>query len=188
MKKVLLVDASHRKGANSEVIVDTIAEDLVGHIVKVFKIREQNCQFCMACDNCQRRKELFCVRKDAITDLLPFIDTCDSILIASPVYDHQVSAMAKMFIERFYAFYDPGRKSNSRVPKPGKKAALLLSCYTGPQDEYKRYADWTLEGFWQIGASDTRSEVFGMIRNRSEIIKNEAYMEKLHEVSRWLIS
>lgn len=49
MKKVLLIDAGHQKGGNSEIIVDAVAADLKGAEVSVFKMREKNCKPCMAC-------------------------------------------------------------------------------------------------------------------------------------------
>lgn len=73
MKKILLVDASTRLGANSEVIVDTISKELYNHEVKVFNMREQNCQYCIACDACQHTPNLFCARDDDITELLPLL-------------------------------------------------------------------------------------------------------------------
>ena len=49
MKKILLVDASPRKGGNSEIAVDTLAEDLKVNEITVFKMREKDCRPCLAC-------------------------------------------------------------------------------------------------------------------------------------------
>lgn len=86
MKKVLLIDASHRKNGNSEIIVDTIAADLKNAEVTVFKMREKSCKPCMACAACQGKETQMCVQKDDIAALLPVIEACDSILVVSPIY------------------------------------------------------------------------------------------------------
>ena len=114
MKKVLLVDASPRKNGNSEIIVDTIAADLKDAEVTVFKMREKNCKPCMACAACQGKETQMCVQKDDIAELLPVIEACDSILVASPIYNQQITSQAKLFIERFYPFFHVEKKKDRK--------------------------------------------------------------------------
>lgn len=186
MKKIVLIDASQRERANSEIIVKRIAAALSGVEVHVLHMKKQNCQYCTGCDICQKSEALICSRKDDITKLLPHIDTCDSILITSPVYDHQMSSLAKLFIERFYAFYNPKAENNSSVTKRKKKAAYVMCCWTGDKEIYKKYAEWTLEGFWQIDAIDTKVEIFNGINEREEILDRPDYLTKVQEIADWL--
>lgn len=186
MKKIVLIDASQRERANSEIIVKRIAAALSGVEVHVLHMKKQNCQYCTGCDICQKSEALICSRKDDITKLLPHIDTCDAILITSPVYDHQMSSLAKLFIERFYAFYNPKAENNSSVTKRKKKAAFVMCCWTGDKEIYKKYAEWTLEGFWQIDAIDTKVEIFNGINEREEILDHPDYLTKVQEIADWL--
>ena len=186
MKKVVLVDASQRERANSEIIVDMISQMLSDVDVQVFRMKKQNCQYCTGCDHCQKTDELICSRKDDITKLLPHIDTCDAILIASPVYDHQMSSLAKLFIERFYAFYNPKAENNSAVFKRRKKATFVMCCWTGDKEIYRKYAEWTLEGFWQIDAADPKVEIFNGLNKREEILSRPDYLSKVQEIADWL--
>lgn len=71
MKKIVLIDASPRKGGNSEAVTDIIANDLAGCEVTVFKIHEKDCRPCRACGFCQGKNTQQCVQKDDITALLP---------------------------------------------------------------------------------------------------------------------
>lgn len=186
MKRIVLIDASQRVRANSEIIVNRVAKALSNEEVHVFRMKEQKFQYCTGCDICQKSEELICSRKDDITKLLPHIDTCDAILIASPVYDHQMSSLAKLFIERFYAFYNPKAENNSSVSKRKKKAAFVMCCWTGDKETYKKYAEWTLEGFWQIDATDTRAEIFNGLNEREEILDRPDYLIRVQEIADWL--
>lgn len=185
-RKIVLIDASHRKRANSEIVVDEIAKRLSDVEVIVFHLKEHNCQYCTACGACQKTEYLYCARKDDITELLPHIDSCDAILIASPVYDHQMSSLAKLFIERFYAFYNPKLENNSAVTRRKKKAAFTMCCWTGDKEIYKRYAEWTLEGFWQIDVTQTKVEIFNELNEQEEILAYPKYLSKIQEIADWL--
>lgn len=119
--------------------------------------------------------------------MLPVIDQCDAIVMATPVYNHQMSAMAKAFEERFYPFFNV-QKNMSNTTKSGKKAAFIMSCWAGPQDVYKTYADWTLEGYSQIGVTERKSLIFGQILERGAVREHTDYMMRLHELAGWLKS
>ncbi len=186
MKKILLVDASPRKNGNSEVIVDTIAADLKDCEVTVFKMREKTCNPCLACAACQGKDTQMCVQKDDLTANLPAIDAADAIVIATPIYNQQMSAQAKMFIDRTYPFFSVTKEGMTNTSKPGKKAAVVCSCWAGDKVTYEKYAAWTAQALWQIGASDTKAYVFEMIPNRGDILNNASHMEKVHELAKWL--
>lgn len=186
MKKVLLVDASPRKGGNSEIVVDTLAEHLNGCEVTVFKMREHDCRSCQACAACQKKDTQMCVQKDDITPLLPVIDQCDAIVVASPIYNQQITSLAKLFIERFYPFFNVEKENMSNTSKQGKKAALVCVCWGSDRDITQQYADWTVSGFSQVGATNTRALVFDGIPGLGEIRNREDYMEQLKELSGWL--
>lgn len=125
MKKIVLIDASPRKGGNSEAVTDIIANDLADCEVTVFKMREKDCR---ACGACQGRDTQQCVQKDDIAALLPAIERCDAIMLATPIYNQQITSQAKLFIERFYPFFKADGKGMSNTSKYGKKAALVCSC------------------------------------------------------------
>lgn len=186
MKTIVLVDASPRQGGNSEIVVDTLAEALAGCEVTVFKMREKDCRFCRACAACQGKETQMCVQRDDITALLPVIDQCDAIVMATPIYNQQITAQAKLFIERWYPFFNREKKNWSNTSRQGKKAALVCSFWGSPKDIVKKYADWTVSGFSQIGAEETRTLIFDHVPGRGEIRSRPDYMAQLRELARWL--
>lgn len=186
MKKILLIDSSPRIGANSEVIVDTLALDLKDADVTVFKMREKNCSACKACGACQGKDEPACIQQDDISPLLPLIDECDAIVFATPIYNHQINSQAKLFIERFYPFFNITKENMTNTKKRNKKAALICSCWGGPRDIYEKYAQWTADGFAQIGVRYTKSMVFNQLTYPGAVKEREDYMEKVHNLAKWL--
>ena len=172
MKTIVLVDASPRQGGNSEIVVDTLAEALAGCEVTVFKMREKDCRFCRACAACQGKETQMCVQRDDITALLPVIDQCDAIVMATPIYNQQITAQAKLFIERWYPFFNREKKNWSNTSRQGKKAALVCSFWGSPNS--------------QIGAEETRTLIFDHIPGRGEIRSRPDYMAQLRELARWL--
>lgn len=186
MKRILLVDASPRKNGNSEIIVDRIASDLKNEEVTVFKMREKRCNPCMACAACQGKETQMCVQKDDITELLPVIENCDAILVASPIYNQQISSQAKLFIERFYPFFHIEGKNLSNTAKFGKKAALVCTCWGSPREVTEKYAAWTVSGFSQMGAEYFKSYVFDQIPVPGDVSNREDYLQTVHELAVWL--
>ena len=62
-------------------------------------MREKKCCPCLACGACQNKSTQDCVQKDDMTTLLPLIEACDAIVVATPVYNHQINSQAKLFIQ-----------------------------------------------------------------------------------------
>lgn len=126
------------------------------------------------------------VQKDDITSLLPVIDQCDALVVASPIYNQQITSLAKLFIERFYPFFHVEKENMSNTSKQGKKAALVCVCGGSDRKITHQYADWTVSGFSQVGATDTRALVFDGIPGLGEIRNREDYMEQLEELAGWV--
>ena len=68
MGKVVIVNTSPRKGANSETLAMKIAEGAKdnGNEIQVFNLREMEINGCKACMGC--KKSGVCVQKDGIKD------------------------------------------------------------------------------------------------------------------------
>ena len=161
MKTILLVNASPRAQGNSEVITQILAEDLKDQRVVVFTMREKDCRYCKACGACQGTAGQSCVQDDDITKLLPVIEACDAIVVATPIYNQQVSSLAKL-------------------------SALVCSFWGSPKDRVKTYADWTVSGFCQMGAEQFQTLIFNQIPNADDVKNRPDYLEQVHQLACWL--
>ena len=118
--------------------------------------------------------------------MLPVIEACDAIVVATPIYNQQVSSLAKLFIERFYPWFDFSKKGMSNTAKYGKKAALVCSFWDSPKEEVKKYADWTVSGFCQMGAEQFQTLIFNHIPNAGDVANRPDYLEQVHQLACWL--
>ena len=184
--KILVVDGSNRNGGNSCMAISMLERALAEHEVKSLTLRQSDCRFCLACDACQEREGLFCVQKDDITELLPFLSICDAVVIASPIYDHRISSRVELFFERLYAMTDMRNGQDCLAEKKNNKVALLLSCFSGSQDVYRKYAESLIRDcLWQISAGQYRVRVFGGMMGR-EFANHPEYIQQLSEIADWL--
>ena len=86
MKKIIIVNASPRKGGNCDVVADKLSSELKDAEVEVFALRDKKVGPCLACNACKSRKTPVCVQKDDMGALIPRIDSCDAIVLLSPIY------------------------------------------------------------------------------------------------------
>ena len=185
-KKYVLIDASPRKGGNSEVIVDLLAKELSDFEVTVFKINEKSWNPCLACNYCMEKGEVCCKQNDDLAKLLPKLEEADGIIITGPIYFGSISGQAKSIIDRFYAFFDPTVNGMSKSKKHGKKAAMLFCCGSGPVDKYKEQLNYLVNGFAVSGASEMKTEIFGGLLAVGAIKQKPEYLDKIKEIAGWL--
>ena len=186
MKKIILVNSSPRINGNTENIIRILAENLKGCEVTVFNMREKKCNPCLACGVCQNKDSAKCIQKDDIASMIDQIDTCDALVIATPIYNQQITSQAKLFIERWYPFFNFGKKMYSNTSKYGKKGALICSFWGSPVDVTTKYAEWTVSGFSQIGVDKTKTLIFPQIPNKGDVLKRDDYISQIKELAEWL--
>lgn len=169
-------------------ITRMLADDLKDCEVTVFNMREKKYNPCFACGACQGKDTQMCVQNDDIQEILPVIDTCDGIVLATPIYNQQICSQAKLFIERWYPFFKFDNRLMSNTSKTGKKGALICSFWGSPVDVTTTYAEWTLDGFCQIGVEEKKTLIFPQIPGRGDVCKREDYVKQIHELAEWLMA
>lgn len=115
---------SPRKEGNTTILVEKILSGAAaaGAETKVYNLNELNIRGCQACNYCKTHNR--CQQEDDMTPLYDELIAADAIVIGSPIYMGYLSAQTKLFLDRLYAFFNPG--GTSALPR-GKKAALVYS-------------------------------------------------------------
>jgi len=132
--KVIGVNASPRKGANTQTLVEAVLAGAAknGIQTRLVNLRELEIHGCLGCEGCKKQVGT-CVQKDDLTTLLQELKDCDAIVLGTPVYWFHVSAQFKMLVDRLYCFLeyttDPQTGEDSyRFKFPsGKKIILVVS-------------------------------------------------------------
>jgi multimeric flavodoxin WrbA len=137
---------------------------------------------CNACDACLKTSEPACVVDDDMQSLYPKLLQADVIVLASPIYWFTVSAQAKLFMDRLYAFEGPGRN-----PLAEKRFAFALAY--GDSDPFNSGAVNALRTF-QDGAAYIGAQiagaVYGSASKPGEIAQDEALMDKAYRLGQRL--
>ena len=128
---VLGVSGSPRRGANSDRVLDAILAGAAekGADTEILPLSRMEISSCIGCERC--RKDKVCTQfQDDLTPFYPMISQAEAIILVSPVYNYNVTAWMKAFIDRLYCFYDfdNGRPRgwSSRLADRGKAAALAI--------------------------------------------------------------
>ncbi len=116
--KILGFIGSPRKGENTDVLVNHILDKAkeCGAETKLYNICDMKIGGCVACLACKSNPGT-CSIED---DMLPLYDEivgADAVVIGSPVYVGWITAQAKAFVDRLYAFLGPDYKPYIETPK-----------------------------------------------------------------------
>ena len=131
MKKVLGIGGSPRKGGNSDILMRYFLRGVGNGIVAAEEIQLRDYQFqsCIGCERCRRAK-LCTGLLDGMQLLYPKVREASGVILVCPIYNYNITAMMKAFIDRLYCFYDYGKERpggwSSRLADEGRKAAIVV--------------------------------------------------------------
>ncbi|HDP79421.1 MAG TPA: flavodoxin family protein [Spirochaetes bacterium] len=139
-KSILAVGGSPRKRGNTDLLIELIAAGAAkyGIATEAVHLRDVEFSSCVGCERC--RLNGVCARfDDDMTALYQKIIASRGLVLVSPVYNYNMTAWMKAFIDRLYCFYDfdeprPGGWS-SRLANQGRKAIIAaVGEQPGPED------------------------------------------------------
>jgi NAD(P)H-dependent FMN reductase len=103
-KKIVVVNASPRKGWNTDTLVSETArgaESAGAEVVKFDLYRLEKFTGCISCFGCKREKfKGHCICRDGLTPVLDAIRAADGLIIGSPNYLGELSASFRALYER----------------------------------------------------------------------------------------
>ena len=131
MKKVLGIGGSPRKGGNSDILMRHFLRGVRNGAVDVEEIQLRDYQFqsCIGCERCRKAKRCTGLL-DGMQLLYHGVREASGMVLVCPIYNYNVTAMMKAFIDRLYCFYDYGKERpgdwSSRLADQGRKAAVVV--------------------------------------------------------------
>ena len=131
MKKILGIGGSPRKGGNSDILLKQILKGgrNKGIATEEIQLRDYQFQPCIGCERCRKDKRCTGLQ-DGMQLIYPKIREAGGMVLISPIYSYNVTALMKAFIYRLYSFYNfsderPGYWS-SQLADQGRKAIIAV--------------------------------------------------------------
>lgn len=115
MAKILGICGSPRNGATLKALETALseAESIPGIETEIWHVRGKKIGYCVHCDACIKRN-VMCIIKDDLQELEEKVLSADGIIVASPVYDMNVTAQLQAVFNRLRPIYlvYPGKLQN----------------------------------------------------------------------------
>ena len=131
MKKVLGIGGSPRKGGNSDILLKQLLKGARDSGANTEEIQLRNYQFqgCIGCERC-RKDERCTGLQDGMQLIYPKIQEAGGLVLISPIYNYNMTAPMKAFIDRLYCFYEFSNERPgywfSRLANQGRKAIITV--------------------------------------------------------------
>lgn len=109
MKITVFYGSIHKTRGNTYVIINEFAEGAkaAGAKVEVVLLAEKEINNCIACVKCWTKTPGKCALKDDMAGLLEKLMQSDLVVMATPVYIHNVTGIMKTFLDRMVPIMDP---------------------------------------------------------------------------------
>ncbi|WP_407377629.1 flavodoxin family protein [Methanobrevibacter sp.] len=133
--KYLIINGSPRLG-NTYGVINQVKNSLDGEFEEVFLIGER-IPMCRGCFKCIEEGEKECPDYDKVNPIVEKMKSCDAIIIGSPVYAMNVTALLKNFFDHTaYLFHRPELFT--------KKALVVVTTAGAGHKKVAKYIDETL--------------------------------------------
>lgn len=121
--KTLIINGSPRKNGDTIALIDSFTNQLNGSF-KMIDAYYCNIKACLDCRYCWTHEG--CQIKDEMQELYQYIETCDNILIASPLYFSELSGQLLAVMSRLQTYF-ASRFFRQVIPiNKEKKGGLII--------------------------------------------------------------
>ena len=140
MMKALILQGSPRKGGNTTIVCDVVAEAMTeaGAEVETLRAADMKIGGCIECYACQKVEDApGCSVTDDMDAVYEKILAVDIVVLATPVFCWGMSAQIKAAIDRFVAFCkctSIQADGKFKCLVDGKSVALVVTAGGGPYD------------------------------------------------------
>jgi len=167
MKKILAVIGSPRKGGNTDILVQKMAEGATSKGAKVDTLRlgGLNIRECDGCHVCWQKKP--CCKRDDMLSIYPKIIDSSAIIFGTPVYWYGPTALMKAFIDRFVYFNCPENRAKIR----GKKAMIAIPFEEENPDTARPVVEFFEKSFGYLEMELVGKIIVGGVGAKGDVLK-----------------
>lgn len=133
-KKILILTSSPRPVSSTKKMAEAFEKGAkeAGHETVWFDGANKNLQGCRGCNGCWSKGEA-CCQNDDFNELAKLLETCDMLLIATPLYWFNFPAQIKAAIDKLYAYGGTG----GLRPLSFKEVGLMVAGELSDEWEYE---------------------------------------------------
>jgi multimeric flavodoxin WrbA len=178
MKKILAVIGSPRKGGNTDILVQKVAEgaESKGAQVETLWLAKLDIRECDGCHVCWRGKP--CAKRDDMLAIYPKIIEADAIIFGTPVYWYGPTGLMKVFIDRLVYFNCPENRAKIR----GKSAALVIPFEEENPDTARPVVEFFEKCFNYLEINLAGSIIAGGVSDKGDILKKPDRLQEAYEL------
>lgn len=172
---------SPRKKGNTDNLVDEIAKgaEFKGIEIKKFYLNDMNIKGCQGCLYC--RENPTCIIKDDMIEVYKYIKRADYIVLGSPVYICQVSAQAKLLLDRLYPLTEIDKSNHT--PRFGEKKLITVFTQAAPFPFlFKRYFKYTVKHLKGMGLIHSKMIIATKSFQKDSSRNNKKLMRKAYRL------
>lgn len=182
--EILAIVGSHRNGKNTQKALDFFMKQIkVEHAYTLYNVNKIRVEACKACDYCVAHQGECIIDDDDMNEIYKRLETCDLLIIASPVYFSAFPSKIKALIDRTQMLYNLEDRS---LIKPKKMVVIgvggaphyprQFQAVVNTLEWYKKYLNCEEIGFVEFSHTD---EV-GTLENNEGLKKLEELGEKVN--------
>ena len=179
--KTLIINGSPRKCGETVSLINKLTEQLSGEY-KILNAYYTSISPCVDCRYCWSNDG--CAINDEMTEIYDYIEICDNVVIASPIYFSQSTGKLLDVCSRFQTYF-AAKHFRNKVPLPkAKKGAVIL---VGGGDGNPQKAYDTLCGILRhINVTDIYSLVGSFNTNELPATEDIQALKNINELIEFL--
>ena len=99
---ILILNGSPRPQGDTAKMVNIFRQEAesAGHTVTAFSVCRMNIRGCLACEYCHGKGQGACIQQDDMQQIYRALQETDLLVLASPIYYHNISGQLKCAIDR----------------------------------------------------------------------------------------
>ncbi|MDR2141724.1 MAG: flavodoxin family protein [Deltaproteobacteria bacterium] len=187
---VVVVSGSPRETSNAGLLAEVAVKAIgaQGSEVKKFVINELAAKGCQACYSCKGKTE-FCAIKDDLTHALSSVTNADYVIFVTPIYIGEITAQAKIFVDRCYSLFKPDFKTNPAPGRlaPGKKFLLIFTQGNPDATIYQKNLQSYLGYFKRLGFQLVEGVVAAGLAKESVLETRPDLVKKVEDAAKSLL-
>lgn len=132
--KIIAIHGGPRKNKNTDQMLQSFVKGALsmGEDVQVetYHLFDLNFKGCVSCFQCKLKDGMNygkCGYKDELTPILESVATADGIVVATPVYFHDVSGQVKMFLDRLFFQYHSFKTGEKSIAPKAMQSCMIYT-------------------------------------------------------------